>query len=158
VLAVSATPTGKLCPRIPVPIWSVHKPATCSLPRWVSQQTDTTDTSAGTAGVFQRLGDFVVRRPVIVIGFWVMLAAVLSLTFPPLTQMVRERPVDILPANAPVTVTSQQMTEAFHESGSQNVLLTVLTNEKGLGPADEDVYRTLVDKLRQDTRNVVMVQ
>jgi putative drug exporter of the RND superfamily len=136
----------------------VHKPATCSLLEVVSQRTDTTGTSAGTAGVFQRLGDFVVRRPVIVIGFWVMLAAVLSLTFPPLTQMVRERPVDILPANAPVTVTTQQMTEAFHESGSQNVLLTVLTNEKGLGPADEDVYRTLVDKLRQDTRNVVMLQ
>jgi RND superfamily putative drug exporter len=124
----------------------------------LSQQTDTTGTSAGTASVFQRLGDFVVRRPVIVIGFWVMLAAVLALTFPPLTQMVRERPVDMLPANAPVTVTSQQMTEAFHESGTQNVLLTALTNEKGLGPADEDVYRTLVDKLRQDTRNVVMLQ
>jgi RND superfamily putative drug exporter len=124
----------------------------------VSQQTDTTDTSAGTAGVFQRLGDFVVRRPVIVIGFWVLLAAIVSLTFPPLTQMVRERPVDILPANAPVTVTTQQMTEAFHESGSQNVLLVVLTDERGLGPADEDVYRTLVDKLRQDTRNVVMLQ
>jgi RND superfamily putative drug exporter len=124
----------------------------------VSQQTDTTGPSAGPASVFQRLGDFVVRRPVIVIGFWVLLAAVLSLTFAPLTQMVRERPVDILPANAPVTVTTKQMTEAFHESGSQNVLLAVLTNEKGLGPADEDVYRTLVDKLRQDTRNVVTLQ
>jgi RND superfamily putative drug exporter len=131
---------------------------TCTLLEVVSQQTDTTDTSAGTAGVFQRLGDFVVRRPVIVIGFWVLLAAIVSLTFPPLTQMVRERPVDILPANAPVTVTTQQMTGAFHESGSQNVLLVVLTDERGLGPADEDVYRTLVDKLRQDTRNVVMLQ
>ena len=38
------------------------------------------------------------------------------------------------------------------------MLLAVLTNENGLGPADEDVYRTLVAKLRQDTRNVVMLQ
>ena len=116
-------------------------------------------TSAGRAGgAFQRLGDFVVRWPLVVIGFWVALAAVLSLTFPSLTQMVREHPVAILPANAPSMVTTRQMTEAFHESGSQNVLLVVLTDENGLGPADEDVYRTLVDKLRQDTRDVVMLQ
>jgi putative drug exporter of the RND superfamily len=122
----------------------------------MSSQTELT--SAETAGVFQRLGDLVVRRPVFVIGIWIVLAAVLSLTLPPLTQMVRERSVEILPADAPVTVTTRQMTEAFQESGSQNVLLAVLTNENGLGPEDEDVYRTLVAKLRQDTQNVVMMQ
>jgi RND superfamily putative drug exporter len=119
-----------------------------------------TDTAspAGVGGGFQRLGDFVVRRPLVVIGLWVALAAVLSLMFPPLTQMVRERPVDILPANAPVMVTTKQMTEAFRESGSQNLVLAVLTDERGLGPADEDVYRTLVDRLRRDTHDVVMLQ
>jgi RND superfamily putative drug exporter len=119
-----------------------------------------TDTAspAGVGGGFQRLGDFVVRRPLVVIGLWVLLAAVLSLTLPPLTQMVRERPVDILPANAPVMVTTKQMTEAFHESGSQNLVLAVLTDEHGLGPADEGIYRTLVDKLRRDTRDIMMLQ
>jgi RND superfamily putative drug exporter len=34
----------------------------------------------------------------------------------------------------------------------------VLTDEHGLTRADEDVYRTLVDRLRQDIRDVVMVQ
>lgn len=34
----------------------------------------------------------------------------------------------------------------------------VLTNDKGLGPADEATYRTLVDTLRQDTRDVLMLQ
>ncbi|MDT5109195.1 MAG: putative drug exporter of the superfamily [Mycobacterium sp.] len=129
--------------------------ATCSLPE-VSKLTGMR--SALTGGVFQSLGAFVVRRPVVVIGCWIVLAAVLALIFPPLTQMARERPVDILPAGAPVTVTTQQMTEAFHESGSQNILLAVLTDDKGLGQADEAVYRTLVADLRQDTRNVVMVQ
>jgi putative drug exporter of the RND superfamily len=122
----------------------------------VSTQTDVTP--AQTGGVFQRLGDFLVRRPVVIVGFWIVLAGVLAVTFPALTQMARERPVDLLPANAPVSVTTQQMTDAFHEAGSQNILLAVLTNEKGLGPGDEDVYRTLVNKLREDTRNVVMVQ
>jgi hypothetical protein len=30
----------------------------------------------------------------------------------------------------------------------------LLTNEKRLGPADDDVYRRLVGKLRQDSRDV----
>ena len=38
------------------------------------------------------------------------------------------------------------------------MLLVVLTDEKGLGPADEQTYRTLVDKLRQDTQDVETVQ
>lgn len=114
--------------------------------------------AAAVGGVFGRLGGFVVRWPLVVIGLWVALAAGLSLTFPTLTQMARERPVAMLPSDAPVMVTTRQMTEAFHESVSQTVLLVVLTDEKGLGPADQDTYRTLVDKLRQDTRDVVTLQ
>lgn len=116
----------------------------------MSRRTDTPG-AAGGGGAFQRLGVFVVRWPWVVIGCWLVLAVVLPLTFPSLTVMAQKRPVAILPANAPVTVTTRQMTEAFHESGSDNVLLVVLTNEKGLGPAEESTYRTLVDKLRQDT-------
>ena len=114
--------------------------------------------AAEAGGVFQWLGVFVVRWPLVVIGLWVALAAGLSLTFPSLTQMAQERAVAILPANAPTMVTARQMTAAFHESGVDSVLLVVLTDEKGLGPTDEDVYRTLVGKLRQDTRDVVMLQ
>src|SRR5271165_303857 len=123
----------------------------------MSRRMETTGASAG-GGVFPRLGDFVVRWPWVVIGFWVALAVVLPLTFPSLKEMGEKHPVAILPDNAPVTVTTRQMTEAFHESGSENVLLVVLANEKGLAPADEAVYRTLVGALRQDTRDVVMVQ
>ena len=38
------------------------------------------------------------------------------------------------------------------------MLLVLLTNDKGLGPADEQVYRTLVDRLRRDSQDVVMLQ
>ncbi|MGH3633800.1 MAG: RND family transporter [Mycobacterium sp.] len=117
-----------------------------------------TTSAAGVGGAFGRLGDFVVRWPLVVIGFWVAIAAGLSLTLPSLTQMTQERPVAILPANAPTMVTARQMTEAFHTSGLGSVLLVILTDEKGLKPADEDTYRALVDKLRQDTRDVVMLQ
>ena len=52
------------------------------------------------------------------------------------------------------------MSEAFHQSGSENenVLLVVLTDYNGLNPSDLAAYRRLADNLRPDTRDVVMVQ
>jgi RND superfamily putative drug exporter len=98
------------------------------------------------------------RWPLLVIGFWVALAAVLSVTFPPLTQVAREHTQEILPSDAPVMVATRQMTEAFREPGAQNVALVVLTDEHGMTSADEDVYRILIDTLRRDNRDVVTVQ
>src|SRR5271166_2330058 len=92
---------------------------------------------AGAGGLFPRLGDLVVRWPWAVIGFWVALAVVLPLTFPSLKEMSEQHPVAVLPDNAAVMVTTRQMSAAFHESGSDNILLVVLANEKGLGPGDE---------------------
>jgi putative drug exporter of the RND superfamily len=99
-----------------------------------------------------------VRWPLLVIGFWIALAAVLTLTLPPLAVVAARHQTEPLPADAPVVVTGKQMAEAFHETGSGSMLLVVLTDEKGLGPADEETYRTLVDKLRQDTQDVKTVQ
>jgi RND superfamily putative drug exporter len=84
----------------------------------------------------------------------------LSLTFPPLTEMASKRPVAILPSDAPVLVTTRQISEAFHQSGSENenVLLVVLTDEQGLNPSDLTTYRRLADNLRPDTRDIVMLQ
>ena len=123
----------------------------------MSRRTDLTGTAGG-GGICQRLGDLVVRWPWVVIGCWAVLAVVLPLSFPSLTEMAQRNPVAILPADAPVTVTAKQMTEAFNESGSENILLVVLTNDKGLNPADEGTYRRLVDTLRRDSQNVVMLQ
>ena len=106
----------------------------------------------------RRLADFVVRWPWVVIAAWVAIAVALPLTLPSLGEMAQKHPLAILPGDAPSSVTARKMTEAFHESGSEDLLLVVLTDDKGLGPADEAAYRKLVDALRQDTRDVVMVQ
>jgi putative drug exporter of the RND superfamily len=106
----------------------------------------------------RRLADFVVRWPWVVIGVWVAIAVALPLTFPSLNEMAQKHPLAILPSDAPSSVTARKMTEAFHESGSEDLLLVVLTDDKGLGPADEAVYRKLVGALRQDTRDVLMLQ
>src|ERR1700744_3237294 len=106
----------------------------------------------------QRLANFVVRWPWVVIGIWVAIAVALPLTFPSLNEMAQKHPLAILPSDAPSSVTARKMTEAFHESGSEDLLLVVLIDDKGLGPADEATYRKLVGALRQDPRDVVMLQ
>jgi putative drug exporter of the RND superfamily len=106
----------------------------------------------------RRLADFVVRWPWVVIGLWVAIAVALPLTFPSLGEMAQKHPLAILPSDAPSSVTARKMTEAFHESGTEDLLVVVLTDDKGLGPADEAVYRKLVDTLRHDTRDVLMLQ
>ncbi|HET9892164.1 MAG TPA: MMPL family transporter [Mycobacterium sp.] len=106
----------------------------------------------------RRLADFVVRWPWVVVGIWVAIAVALPLTFPSLSDMAQKHPLAILPPDAPSNVTAQRMTQAFRESGSEDLLVVVLTDDKGLNPSDEAVYRKVVDALHQDTRDVVMVQ
>lgn len=113
---------------------------------------------AAAGGVFHRLADFVIRWPLIAIGLWIAVAAALTLAIPPLAVVAAHKQVEALPADAPVVVGGKQMSEAFHESQHGSLLLVVLTDEKGLSPADEDVYRTLVGKLHQDTADVMSVQ
>jgi putative drug exporter of the RND superfamily len=109
-------------------------------------------------GAFPRLGRLIVRRPWLVISVWVVLAGVLSLTMPSLEEISQRRPVDILPSKAPVLVATESMTSAFHEPGSESIAVVVLSDAKGLSPVDEGAYKKLVDALRQDTRDVVMLQ
>jgi RND superfamily putative drug exporter len=106
----------------------------------------------------RRLADLVVRWPWAVIGVWVAMAIALPLLFPSLGAMAEKHPLAMLPSDAPSSVTARKMTEAFHESGNDDLLLVALTNEKGLAPADEATYRRLVDALRDDQTDVVMVQ
>lgn len=106
----------------------------------------------------RRLADVVVRWPWAVIGLWVAVAIALPLTMPSLNEMAQRHPLALLPAEAPSSVAARQMTEAFRESGNDNLLLVALINEGGLQPADEAVYRNLVDGLRDDVNDVVMVQ
>jgi RND superfamily putative drug exporter len=117
-------------------------------------------TAADSGGVFGWIGLVVVRWPWAVIGSWIALAAVLSMIFPSLTEMAERRPVAILPPEAPVLQTTRQISEAFHQSGSENenVLLVVLTDDDGLNPSDLSTYRRLADNLRPDTRDIVMLQ
>src|SRR6201998_3826406 len=117
-----------------------------------------TTVPTGGDGDMRRLADFVVRWPWVVIGLWVAIAVALPLTFPSLNEMSQKHPLAILPSDAPSSVTARKMTEAFHESGSEDLLLVVLTDDKGFSPADEAVYRKRGGGRREDSRDVLMLQ
>ena len=121
-------------------------------------RTKSTEPAAERLGVFSRIGAVVVRWPWLVIALWLALAGILPALFPSLAEMVQRKPVPILPANAPVTMTTDAMSKAFQENSSPNILLVVLTNEKGLTKADEGTYKKIVDTLRDDPKNVIMLQ
>lgn len=91
-------------------------------------------------------------------SIWLALAAFLPMMFPSLNELVQRRPVAIVPADAPSSMTAREMNRAFNESGSENVMILVLTDESGLDKADEVTYSKLVGALRQDGDNVVMIQ
>ncbi|HYJ54835.1 MAG TPA: RND family transporter [Mycobacterium sp.] len=126
----------------------------------VPPRTDPTTSVRPSIGVFPRLGDFIVRWPWAVIGFWIALAVVLPPLFPTLAEVTQKQPASPLPVSAPAMVANRQMAEAFPEAGGaqDNMLLVLLSNDKGLGPADEAVYRTLVDRLHRSVQDVVMLQ
>jgi len=109
-------------------------------------------------GFFGWIGRSVVRWPWLVIGAWIALAISVTMAFPSLAVLAQKAPASILPGNAPSVVSQKQMSEAFKEASSDNILLIVLTNEKGFTPADEVVYRNLVDKLRAETEDVAALQ
>lgn len=106
----------------------------------------------------RRLAGLVVRFPWVVIAVWAALAVALPLSFPSLNEMAQKHPLQILPADAPSSVTATKMAEAFKEPGSDNLLILAFINESGLTRADEAVYRKVVDALRDDVTDVVSVQ
>src|SRR3978361_830840 len=106
----------------------------------------------------RRLAALVVGGRGVVIGVWLAIAVALPLSFPSLGEMAAKHPLAILPSDAPSSVTAAKMVAAFHEPGHEDLLLVVLTSEKGLGPTDEVTYRKVVDALRADSADVVSVQ
>jgi RND superfamily putative drug exporter len=107
---------------------------------------------------FGGLGRLIVRHPVLVIVAWVALAIVLFLAIPPLPEVAVRKQPSFFPSDSPVLISSQAMKVDFNEASSDNLAVVILSDEKGLGPADEATYRTLIDKLRADTANVATTQ
>jgi len=132
--------------------------------------------SAKVGGVFDKLSYFVIRKPFLVIAVWIALAGILAVVFPSLMDAAAgKNDAAKLPDDAPTVIATKQMTQAFDAKpdkapdggnpgggdtgnggdkdkakggGGGSQLLIILTDEKGLGPADLATYHKLVDNLR----------
>jgi len=69
--------------------------------------------AAKPGGLFDRLGDLVVRWPLLVIAAWVAIAAILFLSVPPLPVEAAKHPQKALPDDAPTQVMAREMAAAF---------------------------------------------
>ncbi len=104
----------------------------------------------------RRLAGLVVRWPAAVILIWVAIAVFLPQSVPTLDEMAQKNPLAMLPGNAPSSVAAREMTKGFAETGTDDLLLVLLSDERGVGD-HEPTYRRLVQALRDDS-DVVMVQ
>ena len=139
--------------------------------------------AAKPGGLFDRLGNIVVRWPLLVIAAWIAVAGILFLSFPPLPVEASKHPQKALPDDAPTQVIAKKMADAFAPlgapgkgadagkgakagkgdgggggDGATSMLIVLMQDERGITPADEAVYRKLVDKLHQDTQDKLSVQ
>lgn len=107
---------------------------------------------------FTGLAKLIVRHPLIVIALWLAAAAAVAMAVPPLSVVAERNPPGFLPADSVVLNAGAQMQDAFEETGAGNVAIVVLSNEEGLSDADEQTYRLIVRRLRDDTSNVLSTQ
>lgn len=120
--------------------------------------------AAKPGGIYDRLGDVVVRWPLLVIAAWIALAGALFLLFPPLPVQAGKHPPKPFPDDAPTAVVSKEMDKAWSAppdgakvekqgdkaaapAAATSMLLVVLSDEKGLSHAEENAYRKLIDTL-----------
>ncbi|KAA0104600.1 RND family transporter [Mycolicibacterium sp. P1-5] len=108
--------------------------------------------------LFTGLGRLIVRHPLLVIAAWIVLAGSLFAFITPLAVVSARNPPSFLPQDAPVLQSVKKMQGAFHEADAGNFAAIILSDENGLSPADEDAYRRIVDRLKDDTKNVSSVQ
>lgn len=104
------------------------------------------------------LGRVIVRHPLLVIAAWLVLAGAMMALITPLAVVAARNPPDFLPKDAPVLISAEKMQDAFHEANAGNFAAVILSNENKLTPADEDTYRRIVDKLKDDTKHVTSLQ
>lgn len=109
-------------------------------------------------GLFDCLSRIVTRWPLVIVGLWLAATAVMVMTLPSLHSQAARRQQAPLPDTAPSIATNKQIGRAFHEIEGGSLLLVVLTDDHGLSPTDETVYRRLIDNLRRNTQDKILVQ
>lgn len=80
------------------------------------------------------------------------------MTLPSLHSQAARKQEAPLPDTAPSIAINKQIGRTFHEIEGGSLLFVVLTDDHGLSPSDENVYRRLINNLRHNTQDKILVQ
>lgn len=98
------------------------------------------------------------RAPRLVVIGWLVLAAALTAFVTPLSTVVERSTTAFLPDESTTLSGLRAMDAAFGTGRTSSYVFVVVTTADGLGPADQNLYRTLVEKLQSEPDRVSEVQ
>ncbi|MDF0530313.1 RND family transporter [Tsukamurella sp. 8F] len=98
------------------------------------------------------------RHPLLTIGAWLLLAAILNLAVPQIHVVAATRSADFIPRDAPAVQALTNMGVRFDESTSSGSSYVILHRDGKLTSADQQYYRQLLGRLGTDRDHVQSVQ
>src|SRR5436309_14985644 len=111
------------------------------------------------SGALGRVAEFATRRARLVLGLWVLAAAVCALAVPRLEQVVAHDATPFLPASSPSIKAFGQMDKAFAGGSGSSIAFIVLTGPDFRNdPTAAAYYRGLTDRLHGDHAHVADLQ
>ncbi len=97
------------------------------------------------------------RYAILIVGLWVLAAAVGNLAVPQLEQVIDSHSRSFMPADAPSSVAASRAAELFGQQPSNNFIYVVLERDQRLTPRDREYYDALTASLAADRRHVDVV-
>ena len=97
------------------------------------------------------------RYAVLVVGLWVLVAALANLAAPQLERVVDSHARSFMPPGAPSAVAAARAAQLFNQTPSNNFVFVVLERNQPLTPRDHQFYEALTASLGSDQRHVYAV-
>lgn len=103
------------------------------------------------------LGRLTGRYALLVVGLWVLAAAVANVAVPQLERVVDSHARSFMPPSAPSAVAAARAAQLFDQTPSNNFVYVVLERNQRLGAGDRQFYDALTAALGSDHRHVYAV-
>ncbi|ETB33709.1 RND family transporter [Mycobacterium avium subsp. paratuberculosis] len=103
------------------------------------------------------LGRLTGRYALLVVGLWVLAAAVANVAVPQLERVVDSHARSFMPPSAPSAVAAARAAQLFDQTPSNNFVYVVLERNQRLGAGDRQFYDALTVALGSDHRHVYAV-
>lgn len=97
------------------------------------------------------------RYAILIVGLWVLAAAVGNLAVPQLERVIDSHSRSFMPADAPSSIAASRAAESFGQTPSNNFIYVVLERDQRLTPRDRNYYDALTASLSADRRHVDVV-